>query len=311
MKDVIGHSYIRNSFKKAVERQSLSHAHLIVGEDGIGKSVVGKELALNILEKNEDKYYVDLIEFKSNKKTIGVEDIRGLIEEINKKPFEGNKKVILVYKADTMTTQGQNAFLKTIEEPPKGVYIILLCENIENILQTIKSRCQIHKLNRLSLEEIKSYLEKYHFNENPINKEVAIAFSNGIPGKMDRFLKDDIFNEVREFVVKLLKEINSKDINIVIKYVKYITENYKDYYSEVLDNILYFSRDILLYKDIKNPDYVLNKDKIEDIIELSRKLSFNKINNIINNLNNTRDSLRKNVNALITFDVMLLNILEV
>lgn len=311
MIDVIGHSYIRNSLKKAVERQSLSHAHLIVGEDGIGKSVVGKELALNILEKNEDKYYVDLIEFKSNKKTIGVEDIRGLIGEINKKPFEGNKKVILVYRADTMTTQGQNAFLKTIEEPPKGVYIILLCENIENILQTIKSRCQIHKLNRLSLEEIETYLEKYHVNENSIDKEVAIAFSNGIPGKMDRFLKDDVFNEVREFVVKLLKEINSKDVNVVIKYVKYITENYKDYYSEVLDNILYFSRDILLYKDIKNPDYILNKDKIEDIIELSRNLSFNKINKIINNLNNTRDSLRKNVNALITFDVMLLNILEV
>src|SRR3712207_7809294 len=52
-----------------------------------------------------------------------------LIEEINKKPYEGDNKVVIVYNADKMTMQAQNAFLKTIEEPPFGVYIFLLCED--------------------------------------------------------------------------------------------------------------------------------------------------------------------------------------
>src|SRR3712207_8310639 len=82
-----------------------------------------------------------------------------LIEEINKKPYEGDNKVVIVYNADKMTMQAQNAFLKTIEEPPFGVYIFLLCENSESILDTIKSRCQIHKLNPLSFDEMKIFLQ--------------------------------------------------------------------------------------------------------------------------------------------------------
>ena len=308
---VIGHYAIRESLRKAVEQNALSHAHLIVGEDGIGKSVVARELAIRILGKQLDRDYADIMSFTPSKKSIGVDDIRKLIEEINKKPYEGDKKVIIIYEGDKITTQGQNAFLKTIEEPPSGVHIIILCENLQSILETIKSRCQVHKLNRLNRNELLEYIELNHKNITNDEKDVLLAFSNGIPGRIDRFLNDNIFNDIRNFVVKLFNDITSKDINIVVNYVKYITSSYKDYYDEVLDNILFFSRDILIYKDMESEEFILNKDKLQDIKVLSNKLSFKKLNNIIKNINDTRNTLKKNVNAVTTFDVLLLNLLEV
>ncbi|WP_051623610.1 DNA polymerase III subunit delta' [Clostridium hydrogeniformans] len=308
---VIGHYAIRESLRKAVEQNALSHAHLIVGEDGIGKSVVARELAIRILGKQLDRDYADIMSFTPSKKSIGVDYIRKLIEEINKKPYEGDKKVIIIYEGDKITTQGQNAFLKTIEEPPSGVHIIILCENLQSILETIRSRCQVHKLNRLNRNELLEYIELNHKNITNDEKDVLLAFSNGIPGRIDRFLNDNIFNDIRNFVVKLFNDITSKDINIVVNYVKYITSSYKDYYDEVLDNILFFSRDILIYKDMESEEFILNKDKLQDIKLLSNKLSFKKLNNIIKNINDTRNTLKKNVNAVTTFDVLLLNLLEV
>ena len=83
-----------------------------------------RRLAIRLLGKDKEKQYVDIVEFKitKDKKSIGVDEIRSIIEETNKKPYEGDKKVIIIYKADKMTEAAQNAFLKTIEEPPKGYF---------------------------------------------------------------------------------------------------------------------------------------------------------------------------------------------
>lgn len=110
---IIGHENIKNRIKNSIIKGKFPHASIIVGEDGIGKSIIAKEMAMIILEKSQQRSYADLIEFKPiNKKSIGIDDIRNLIEEINKKPIEGNKKVIIIYKSELITEVAQNAFLK-------------------------------------------------------------------------------------------------------------------------------------------------------------------------------------------------------
>ena len=204
--DIIGHENIIKELINAVETGKFAHAHILVGEDGIGKSLIARYVAFKILGKEHESRYVDLIEWKiaKNKKSLGVDEIRKLIEEINKKPYEGKNKVIIVYEAHKMTVQAQNAFLKTIEEAPKGVYIILLCENLEPILETIKSRCQIHKLRALSDTKIKEFIDKKYAHLMDEEKKILIAFSNGIPGRVERFLKDNKFNEIRKETLQLL-----------------------------------------------------------------------------------------------------------
>lgn len=309
--NIIGHEEVRDRLKAAVNSGTLSHAHLIIGEDGIGKSIIAKEIAKLILGKSDNKQYVDIIEFKTSKKSIGVDDIRVLIEEINKKPYEGDKKVIVIYGGDKITVQGQNAFLKTVEEPPKGVFIMILCENLQSILDTIRSRCQIHKLNRLSQEEVKLFIDKNMPQASDDIKKTLLSFSDGIPGRCESFFNDETFNEIRELTMRLLNEITKKDIKTAVDYAKVITDKYRNYYDDILSNILYYIRDVIIYKETNDERYILNKDKIYDIRELSSNMSFNKLNSIINNIGEASDNLTRNVNPLVTFDVMLLNMLEV
>lgn len=95
MRDFIGHEALINNFKQRCLKNTLSHAHLIVGEDGVGKGKLANILAKFILNGDLDREYVDIINYSSEKSSFGVDDVRDIIEEVYKKPFEKDKKVIL------------------------------------------------------------------------------------------------------------------------------------------------------------------------------------------------------------------------
>ena len=310
--DIIGHSNIKNQITKAIQLDKLSHAHILVGEDGIGKSILAKNIGLMILGKNEDRQYVDLVEWQidKNKSTIGVSSIRTLIEEINKKPFEGDKKVIIIYNAHKMTVQAQNAFLKTIEEPPKNVTILLLCENLEVILDTIKSRCQIHKLKNLNIDEMKEFLSENYSDLSTDQIKVILAFSDGIPGKAEKFIKDNNFKDIRDITLEILLKLNSAKTEELIKYEKKLS-NQKDNFYEILTAFLSYIRDTIIYKEVEEENLIINIDKLLTIKELANIFSFNKLNGIINIINDTRENLDRNVNPALAFEVMLLKMQEV
>lgn len=307
--DIIGHEDIRKNMIEASKSGTLSHAHLIIGADGVGKSLVSREVAVKILGKQEIRPYVDLIEHKSSKRSIGVDDIRSLIEEINKKPYEGDKKVIIISEGEKITVQAQNAFLKTIEEPPKGVYIFILCENSELILDTIKSRCQIHKLNSLKGREISEFLARKYPELTSEQFNTILASCDGIPGRAERFIEDSIFKSLRDMCIKLLTGLNDIKESELLAYEQFFSKH-KEHWEDVLTIILSYIRDIMIYKDAGKEELIVNRDKLNEIREASMMFSFNKLNGIINVLSDTRSSLNNNVNIGLTYDIMLLNMLE-
>jgi len=309
---IIGHNSIKNQISNSIKLNKLSHAHLLVGGDGIGKSILAKNIGLKILGKHQDKQYVDLMEWhiEKNKSTIGVNSIRALIEEINKKPFEGDKKVIIIYDSDKMTVQAQNAFLKTIEEPPKNVTILLLCENIEVILDTIKSRCQIHKLKSLNSNEMGKFLKINYCDLSLEEIKVIIAFSDGIPGKAEKYIQDNNFKDIRNITLEILLKLSIAKTEEIIKYEKKLS-NQKEKFEEILTAFLSYVRDTIIYKEIEDENLIINIDKLLDIKELANIFSFNKLNGIINIINETRENLDRNVNPGLAFEVMLFKMQEV
>jgi DNA polymerase-3 subunit delta' len=311
VESIIGHDSVRSYFHKAITAGTLSHAHLISGEDGIGKSLIAKEFAVSILGKTVLKEYVDILEFrnKKSKKSIGVDEIREINEEISKKPFEGDKKIIIIYDGDKITVQAQNAFLKTIEEPPKGVFIFILCENLENVLDTIKSRCQIHKLNKLNGEEIKLFLEKKYPHLSEAEQSTMLSFSDGVPGRAEQFVENENFRAIRDITAKLLIDINSMTEGEILTYEEALNK-FKDSWDEILSALLSYIRDIMVYKDVGNEQLIINKDKLEQIKEAASLISFLRLNNIVKLLNDTRVNLNSNTNLALTYDVMLLKMLE-
>lgn len=309
MEEYIGHKKIIDGFKKRAESNTLSHAHLIVGANGIGKSKVADIFSSLILNKELFKANVDSIEYRPKKASIGVDDVREIIEEVNKKPYEGDKKVITIFSGEKLTIQAQNALLKTIEEPPKGVFIIILTTSIEIILETIKSRCQIYKLTPLSNEEIQSYILKKYGNIETIDFSPALSYAGGIPGRLEKFIDDEYLQEARKVVLELIREINDKNVESILKYEKKLLK-YKDEKEELLGIIEGFIRDIIVYKEVSDKKFIINSDKRKEIEELVNLMSYKKLNSMIDAVKELRKNLESNSNFSINLNIMLMSFLE-
>lgn len=308
MKEFIGFENIINGFMKREDKNTLSHAHIIAGPDGIGKSIMAKMFAMKILGKTEDINYADIIHYRSEKASLGIDEVRRIIEEVSKKPYEGDRKIIIIHGGDKLTVQAQNAMLKTIEEPPKGVYIILLTESLELLLDTIKSRCQIYKLTPLSKNDMLKYLKSIgERDENRIS--VALAYAEGIPGRADRILNDEELDKLRNLIIDLLNEVNNKNENAVLEFENKLSK-YKNEKDEVLNLLASFIRDIIVYKELENKDIIINVDKIEFVGKLALALSYNKLNTMLNCVEDARKNFKNNISYSMTMSVMLIGFME-
>ncbi len=156
--------------------------------------------------------------------TISIDDIR---EQVNNdiviKPYSSRYKIYIIADADMMTVQAQNAILKTIEEPPEyAEQIMLLTENAETLLPTIRSRCVMLKLRNIKDQLVKKYLmEKMEIPD--YKADVCTAFAQGNIGKAIMLATSEHFNEIKEEAVHLLRNIDEMDLRELIEAVKRVS----------------------------------------------------------------------------------------
>lgn len=309
MREFIGYEKIIQGFFRRVDKGTLSHAHLIIGPNGIGKSILARIFALKILNKDKDIDYVDIINYRPSKASMGVDEVREIIEEVSKRPYEGDKKVIIIHEGSKLTVQAQNALLKTIEEPPQGVYIILLAESLETLLDTIKSRCQVYKLTPLNNKQMEMYINTLgRYSEEEIR--ASLAYGEGIPGKSERLLNDSNLSKLREVIMSLLKDINYAKEDLVLIYENKL-ENYKTEKDEVLNLMASFIRDIIVAKELEDKNKIINIDKYNDIVEVANSLSYKKLNSMLEYIKEGRVNLMNNGNYSLVISVILMGFLEV
>lgn len=180
--NLIGNEQIKKELIDTMGNHKVSHSYMFVGKSGIGKRLFAREFAkglLGNLEKDilnfEDYKEIGLID---GKKIISVDQIREIIKEASELPTESEKRVFVIDEADKMNVEAQNSILKTLEEPPEYVVIILIVTNENKMLETIKSRCNILKFNSLRDEEIEEYL-KLNKELTDGRKNVEIRLLNG------------------------------------------------------------------------------------------------------------------------------------
>lgn len=309
MRNFVGHSSLIENFKNRCSNGNLSHAQLISGEDGIGKSILAEILGKLILNGDLNREYVDIINYKPSKASFGVDDVREIIDEVNKKPFEGDKKVIIIHQGNKLTIQAQNALLKTIEEPPTEVYIIILCESLELILDTIKSRCEIYKLTPLTKDELYKYIAIKGYDYSEEEKSSAIAFSEGIPGRIDRYFSDTELQDLRDKIVDLLLQLTNNEIEAILEKEEQLV-SYKQNKEEVINVLSSFIRDILVNKEVYNENLIINRDKIKEIERLTNEMSFKKLNKMLLGLQEASKNIKNNVSWAMTVRIMLMDFME-
>ena len=159
-KEVVGQEYVTDTLENAIKRDKLGQALLFCGPRGVGKTTCARILArkINLNEEDTNDSYFNIFELDaaSNRR---IEDIRNLNEKVRVPPRIGNYKVYIIDEVHMLTTEAFNAFLKTLEEPPKHVIFILATTEKSKVLPTILSRCQIYDFKRISVLDIKKRLE--------------------------------------------------------------------------------------------------------------------------------------------------------
>lgn len=136
--EVKGQEHVTETLKAEVKNKKIAHAYLFAGSRGTGKTTVARILAQSLGTSEKDLYEMDAA---SNR---GIDDIRMLREGVYATPFESAYKVYIIDEAHMLTRDAWNAFLKTLEEPPKHAIFVLATTERDKVPDTIQSRCEIH-----------------------------------------------------------------------------------------------------------------------------------------------------------------------
>jgi len=322
--DIIGQDKIINSLKNTIKNKSIGHGYIFEGPKGIGKSMMASAFAKTILCKergiepcntcsscikfeshNHPDFHIEIPDGKSFKK----EQIENIQREIRILPYEGNRKIFIIKDSDKMTTEAQNSFLKTLEEPPEDTIIIMTVENTRSLLPTIVSRSQSLKFSPVKENAIEIYLNnKYNIDRE--KSHVIAAFAGGNMGRAIEMCESDEFNEIREGLMNVIDNNISRDLFKSFTTSKFFEDN-KDQIDEILDMMLIWFRDLLIYKETDNDKLIINRDKKELLKEQAFKLSMGRIHGIIDSIMETKDNIRANVNFQLSIELMLLNLQEV
>ena len=241
--------------------------------------------------------------------TISVDDIRRQVkDDVDIKPYASPYKIYIIDEAEKMNVQAQNALLKTIEEPPAYVVILLLTTNADSFLPTINSRCITLDLKAVPNEKIKSYLME-HCQIPDYQAEVCTAFAQGNVGKAIKLASSESFNEIKNSALQLIRRLKEIDLYEMMEAVKQISE-YKLEINDYFDIMMIWYRDVLLYKATKEIDKVVFKDQLQSIKEQARKSSYEGIENILDAIEKAKARLKANVNFELTMELLLLTIKE-
>lgn len=251
---------IEQKLRQAIQKNKILHSYMFIGNKHTQKKEISEKLSKEILCSSKEnkpchkcKLCIEIehqnhpdfkqIQLENNENAIKIEQIRNLQEDIIKKPIISERKIYLINNSDKMTIGAQNCLLKTLEEPPQYVTIILLVENENNILNTIKSRCA-----KINFTE-ESKVDMTEEQKNTYN-ELEKVFGNvenysllDVLNKLDILYKGEknIF-EILEYINTILyKNIYKNRLNI--NYIDYV-ENTKQKlqananYNMCIDNLL-------------------------------------------------------------------------
>ena len=289
--NILGNDNIKELLTNAVKNNKASHSYMFVGTEGIGKKLIAKEFAKMILCTDENKYCgkcKSCIEFESSNNpdfkiiepdgnSLKIEQIREFQNKVSK-PIISNRKVYIINDSDKMTTEAQNCLLKTLEEPPEFVTIILIGSNESAFLDTIKSRCMILRFNKISDENIVKFLEE-NFQTKVNSQSMLEAFQGSIGKAIQLQDKQEEYEQIENVIINLEKRDKIDTLNKAEVIYKAKEEKF-----EILDYI-----NIILL----------------DIAKKSSKYAM-----CINIVEDTKRRLQSNANYDMSIDNMLLKLWE-
>lgn len=323
--DIIGQPVLVGSLKRAVKEDLVANAYIFCGPKGSGKKMAAEIFAkaLNCGDDSSDKpcnaciscrkmesgNHPNIETIRPSGASIKIKQIREVISKVSKKPFESGYKVLIIDEADKMTQEAQDAFLKTLEEPPVNTVFILLAQNQYSLLPTVVSRCQVFYLKEVPRQQIESCLaEKFGYNREQIS--FAAASANGIIGRAIEMLNNQELVDLRKRQIDLVSRLKGGSYTELSAAASELTATKGDL-EKLLDFMLSWHRDMLFIKQSCDARLIINSHNADIIRSQAAGLDEKRIYRIIDAITRTISYVNHNVGIKNSIDSMLLNIMEV
>jgi len=318
--DITGRLGLISNLLQIVENNKIANAYLFVGPEGMGKKTIGFFFANALLCGFESKKpcgncvgckqfasgnHPDMKVIKPQKTSIGIEEIRSIQKELIIRPYQSDRKLILIEDAHLMTFQAQNALLKSLEEPPPFVVFMLLSQRLQGLLPTVLSRLKAFRLEPLSKNEIAAIIVR-RTDSPPEKAELFAALSEGNPGKGLKLAVSSEFTLQREAVSGLLRNI-SADFSELLGYESLFTNN-KDNIESIFDFLNLWFRDYLVFKETKDVNLIINIDMVDLFVTHAEALQVEDALYMIELIEKSKKMIKGNANFHMVVENVLFEI---
>ncbi|MDU2829925.1 MAG: DNA polymerase III subunit gamma/tau, partial [Anaerococcus sp.] len=342
--DVLGQDRVVNVLKNQIKSGQISHAYLFAGERGCGKTTCAKIFAkaINCLNPKdsspcgecencksiEEESTMDVVEMDaaSNRR---IDDIRNLKETVVYPPNNLKYKVYIIDEAHMITREAFNALLKIMEEPPSHLVFILATTEIEKIPKTILSRVQKFEFNKIGrddiIKQIDIILSDRNISMQEEGKDLIVKKAKGamrdalsildqvLSIEKDYFSLKDVENILGlvdfESLDKLVDNIISYNQKQSLDLLFYLRENDKDD-EDILDGLVGYFRDIMVYKTSQNEKYIENLDYLDLIKEKIKKISSERLVGYLEVLNEYSNRMKLSDNSSLLMEMAILRLIN-
>lgn len=313
---VIGHEWAVNLLHRSVATQRLSHTYLFTGPANIGKTHLAKEFASALNCMGEDipcgacspcsriarGAYPDVSVIEPEGGRIKIDQVRAVQREIALSPYEGRWRVCIITEFQTATVEAANALLKTLEEPPARVIIILTALDASLLLPTVVSRCQIVPLRAVPRAQIeRALVEQWHEREE--RAQLLARISAGRLGWAISAARDLAILSQRQKHLETLLELLRQGLAGKIRAAERLSES--EELAEVLALWQTWWRDVFLM-GIRCEELIVNLDYLEPCRQMAQQYSTAEAGAAIRDIEKARQQLDENVNPRLVLEALFL-----
>lgn len=317
LSDIVGHDRVVDGLRRSLAGGKTAHAYIFEGPAGCGRRTTALALiqALFCRAGDDDACGVcpscrkvsvgshgdiHLVEPLPGKRDISIAQLRDLQRDLAMRPYEAPRSACIIEPADRMNVSSANSFLKTLEEPPGHALIILITENADMLLPTIRSRCQLLRFAPLSPEQVRLLLERGGMDADSASLLAPLA-----DGSMQRAgeLDNEALTARRERLMHHLALLSPERIATIFDASEELSGS-RDETLETVDMLLSFCRDLLHLAagsgEIVNTTLRPTLERFVGRLELAGALK------LAENVMEARRSLQRNANAKLTLDTLFI-----
>lgn len=330
---LFGNSEQKKTLANMIENGTFPHAMILTGPIGSGKHLFAEEIAASLVchnrknaalplpcgvcpacQKIKARQFPDLtyVAPEEGKTQITVEKIRALRADMVLAANDSDHKIYVVEGADTMNAAAQNALLISLEEPPKGVIILLLCEQLEKLLPTVRSRCQVLRTELFEPEQIDGFLTNERAaaklkSENPERYAALLESCHGSIGVALQYLEGSSLGKIlkqREVVDGLLLSLCENRFSSIYTAFSSLPTEKRSELTEILSLLFEAVRDLVLLKRADEVKLCYFYDR-ENALSTANKVGIRRLLHLSETLEEALYDLSRNANTQLLIHTMI------